>query len=89
MMQHDNKGITMTNNNEEYNGWKNHETWAANLWLSNNEGLYLFCRNKTGNEIKEFTQELKSHSNTNTMFKEIGLIEKVDWNAIAKGFENE
>lgn len=27
-----------------YNGWHNYETWATNLWLTNEEGTYNFCR---------------------------------------------
>ena len=25
---------------QNYNGWSNYPTWAVNLWLSNDEGLY-------------------------------------------------
>ena len=26
--------------NERYNGWTNHETWLANMWLNNEECSY-------------------------------------------------
>ena len=30
----------MCNNNTNYNGWSNHETWLASLWLAENESSY-------------------------------------------------
>jgi hypothetical protein len=32
--------MTSTESETTYNGWKNYPTWAVNLWLSNDEGLY-------------------------------------------------
>ena len=29
---------------DTYQGWANHATWAVSLWLTNDEGTYLFCR---------------------------------------------
>jgi len=29
---------------EKYQGWTNHETWALNLWLTNEEGIYHYIQ---------------------------------------------
>jgi len=53
--------------NEKYNGWTNRETWAFNLWLTNNEGDYNYWKeqakqqkdaNKLAQELKEFLEDL-------------------------------
>ena len=36
---------------EEYNGWSNWETWNANLWLTNDEGVYEMMQEVTANQI--------------------------------------
>lgn len=45
---------------DKYGGWENRETWALNLWLSNDEGLYNLVKERL-NEIdssKKFEHEL-------------------------------
>lgn len=38
---------------ETYEGWKNYPTWAVNLWLSNDEGLYEMTREAVRDEYAD------------------------------------
>lgn len=56
----------MTDEDGKYNGWKNRETWAVNLHLTNNEGDYRHftelareCKKKRGSDIGEFASLIK------------------------------
>lgn len=41
-----------------YNGWKNYPTWAVNLWLSNDHGLY----DMTNENVSAIIGETESRS---------------------------
>jgi hypothetical protein len=41
-----------------YNGWKNYETWATNLWLGNDEGLYLSVRQMAREAVEAAPQDI-------------------------------
>jgi len=36
-----------------YNGWSNYETWAVNLWLTNEQGIYNFCRGLARRAVRD------------------------------------
>ena len=48
----------MTHN--EYNGWHNYETWAVNLWMSNDQGSDDFYRGIAQEAYDESTEELRA-----------------------------
>lgn len=37
---------------EEYQGWTNRETWATNLWISNDQALYEIARDYARQEVE-------------------------------------
>jgi len=39
---------------EKYNGWTNYETWAVNLWLSNDQETYTVIRELCRSENDEY-----------------------------------
>lgn len=36
---------------DTYQGWKNRETWALNLWLTNDQGLYEMTRERVSQAL--------------------------------------
>lgn len=53
---------------DEYNGWTNRETWALNLWLTNDQGLYEMTRERVSQAIadKSLRVELTEYGRTVT-----------------------
>jgi hypothetical protein len=44
---------------DTYNGWANRETWALNLWLSNDEGLYNITRERVADWLQRYEADAK------------------------------
>lgn len=89
---------------DAYQGWKNYPTWAVNLWLSNDEGLYHATIERAqeiirdGNSVGLFSQCLKDWV-TNDLAPDLGAsfaadllgyaLDSVDWHEIATAWLNE
>lgn len=88
----------------EYNGWTNRETWATNLWIDNEFGLYQRVQeiakdSKTLSEltdnIREMFEELfdfesiVANRELLMMMNDIGSLYRVNWAEIARNIWEE
>ena len=58
-----------------YNGWSNYETWAVNLWLSNDEGSYTYWKERAEEvkDVYELSRELKSEIEQYNPLEEVSV----------------
>lgn len=84
-----------------YNGWTNRETWAANLWITNDMSLYAMAREQVdattstrqnGQELKTWwesltdpDEEIMSCKDILKMVRDIGQEDAINWEEIATG----
>jgi len=54
-----------------YNGWSNYETWAVNLWLTNEEGSYRYWTDRTREVIAECANEDADRSALSRLAEEL------------------
>lgn len=85
---------------EEYQGWTNRETWACNLWLDNDKGIYEDIlplideaneAYKLADSIQEYMENRLDLRNWNlitqdliSMVEDIGSLWRVNWREIAE-----
>jgi hypothetical protein len=46
-----------TRTDQTYNGWANYPTWAVNLWMANERGLYNLVREQARECIEQAPEE--------------------------------
>lgn len=89
---------------QKCNGWTNYETWAVNLWLTNDEESYNKAQrvvdesedeNEAAENLKEYIENLKRKlylfiDNAN-LFSDLlnAAISEVNWHEIAQAFMDE
>jgi len=80
--------------NETYNGWSNRETWAANLWMTNDPSSYEFFANlpKDADLREEFEIYYGLDDRNNPVYDvllDVGSLWRVNWHEIASNFLTE
>ena len=84
---------------KEYNGWSNYETWAVNLWLTNDEGSnrQLERMARRADDTSDLAQSIKAWVEEMMPELDNGLaadllnaaLGEVDWYEIAKDLKPE
>jgi hypothetical protein len=85
-----------------YNGWKNYETWAVHLWLSNEEPLYHEARELADAEyeyptmgpcdaFKEWVEEMMPALEEGSLQADLlgAALSEVDWLEVVEAFKEE
>ena len=54
-----------------FNGWSNYQTWAVNLWITNEQSSYFYWRDRTKVLVRESAAGDKGHSALATLADEI------------------
>lgn len=82
---------------QEYNGWTNYETWACNLWITNDEPTYNYYSNlaanakdayELGESIRKDIVELNPLREQASLYSDLlnGAISEIYFTEIARKF---
>lgn len=80
-----------------YNGWKNRETWAANLWLTNDEASYQEVEEiirradsqyDAAQALKDMVEDANPLQGKASLFSDLltGALSEVDWLEVIKSW---
>jgi hypothetical protein len=85
---------------EQYNGWKNYETWLVNLWIDNDGGAYYWAeRAEEVRDVSDLADEMETYYTaladeaipSQGMFHDLfnSALREVSWYDIAEHYINE